>query len=132
MRRHIFRGERLRQERERLGLSQHELARRIGTGPNQVSRYETGESEPSTVQLAYLARELSVTTDYLLGLTDGRDFEVLESDLPPHEREFLTALRQGNAKTILRLMAQTLSNEETPGENPKRPKTTATQVTSDH
>ena len=77
-----FVGERLRQARERRGLSQAELARRIETGPNQITRYENGQAEPSTIQLKRLARYLEVTSDYLLGLSDLSS----TPQLAPHER----------------------------------------------
>lgn len=104
-----FLGERLRQARERRGLSQTELSRRISTGINQVTRYENGQAEPSPVVLKRLASHLEVTSDYLLGLADTPTPPLSTSDLAPHERQLLEALRQGQTGTLLRLVEQALA-----------------------
>ena len=46
--------------------SQAELAKRIGVSTSAVGMYEQGRREPSLMILVHLARELDVTTDYLL------------------------------------------------------------------
>ncbi len=53
----------LRRER---GLSQAELARRLGISASAMGMYEQGRREPSADTLVALARELQVTTDFLL------------------------------------------------------------------
>ncbi len=107
-----FLGERLRQARERRGLSQAELARRIGTGINQIPRYENGQAEPSPSQLKRLARGLEVTSDYLLGLAETPGRVLSNSDLTEQERRLLEALRQGQIHTLLRLLDQALPTGE--------------------
>ena len=52
--------------RESAGLSQAELARRIGVSASSVGMYEQGRREPSLDLVVRLAREFGVTTDYLL------------------------------------------------------------------
>jgi transcriptional regulator with XRE-family HTH domain len=112
-----FLGERLRQARERQGLSQAELARRIGTGVNQIPRYENGQAEPSPMQLKRLARHLEITSDYLLGLADQPNHSLSTPDLTPHERQLLDALRQGELRSFLRLLDQVL-----PADLPRAPR----------
>src|SRR5258708_39209888 len=107
-----FLGERLRHARERRGLSRFKLPRRIGTGINQVTRYENGQAEPSSTLLKRLAHSLDVTSDYLLGLADTPTQLRTSTDLTPHERQLLEALRQGQATTLLRLVNQALSAQE--------------------
>ncbi len=63
-------GEKIRELRTELGLSQKQLAAKIGVATNTVSQYESGKSKTSIDVLANLAVELDTTTDYLLGLTD--------------------------------------------------------------
>lgn len=49
------------------GLTQQELADKIGGSVNDISRYETGRMKPSLDKLVLIADELGTTTDYLLG-----------------------------------------------------------------
>lgn len=114
MRLKALRGERLRQEREKQGLTQQQLGERIGTGVNQVNRYENGNSDPLPYQLKRIAAELQVTTDYLLGLVDTPHGHLQEQELTLQERAFLTALREGRLRTLLRLIEQALPEQEEP------------------
>ena len=59
-------GRRLREARARGGLSQRELATRVGLSPSAVSQIETGASQPSVRTLWALAAELSLSLDELL------------------------------------------------------------------
>ena len=53
----------LRRER---GMSQSELAERLQVSPSAMGMYEQGRREPSAQMLVALARELEVSTDFLL------------------------------------------------------------------
>jgi transcriptional regulator with XRE-family HTH domain len=57
---------RLRLARDRSGLSQLELARRIGVDPIVISRYERGKIMPHTERAIALSRELRVSIGWLL------------------------------------------------------------------
>ncbi len=61
-------GERIRELRTECGLSQKQLATKIGVATNTVCQYESGKSKTSIDVLANLAVELDTTTDFLLGL----------------------------------------------------------------
>jgi len=52
--------------RKRAGLSQEELAARIGVSRQAVSKWELGTAVPELDKLLALAREFNVTTDWLL------------------------------------------------------------------
>jgi transcriptional regulator with XRE-family HTH domain len=54
-------GERLRRERDRLGLSLRELARRLEVSPSLVSQIETGKIQPSVRTLYAIVSELGVS-----------------------------------------------------------------------
>lgn len=60
-------GNRLKAERKRSGLTQEQLAERVGVSRAAVARYEAGEIEPSLKTLVLLADTLRVSTDRLLG-----------------------------------------------------------------
>jgi transcriptional regulator with XRE-family HTH domain len=56
-------GTRLREERERVGISQRELARRIGLSASMISQIESGQSKPSVSTLYAVVTELGVSVD---------------------------------------------------------------------
>ena len=56
-------GERLREERDRRGLSLRELARRCEVSPSLVSQIETGKIQPSVRTLYAIVSELGVSLD---------------------------------------------------------------------
>jgi transcriptional regulator with XRE-family HTH domain len=56
-------GARLRQERDRVGLSLRELARRLEVSPSLVSQIETGKTQPSVRTLYAIVNELGVSLD---------------------------------------------------------------------
>jgi transcriptional regulator with XRE-family HTH domain len=56
-------GTRLREERERVNISQRELARRIGLSASLISQIESGQSKPSVSTLYAIVTELGVSVD---------------------------------------------------------------------
>ena len=62
--------ERLKAQRVKLGLSQKQVADRLGVSPSIVSAYETGERTPSAENLLALSYLYHCSTDYLLGKKD--------------------------------------------------------------
>lgn len=57
----------IKEIREKYGLSQRELALQIGLPPQSMSRYENGQVEPNIETLTKLADFLHVTIDELVG-----------------------------------------------------------------
>lgn len=68
-------GARVRMMRQLLGLTQADLAKKIGVTNQAIATYEKGKREATYKNLIGLSRALGVTTDWLLGE-------------PPHKREF--------------------------------------------
>jgi len=64
-------GQRLREERVRAGLSQRELARRVGLSASLISQLESGQSRPSVGTLYSIVTELGVSLDRVIR---GGDF----------------------------------------------------------
>lgn len=56
---------------QKRGITQKELATRIGITECVMSRYISGEREPKPDVLANIATALSTTSDYLLGIENG-------------------------------------------------------------
>ena len=75
-------GARIAALRREAGLSQAELATRLQVSASALGMYEQGRREPSMETLVRLAKELGVTTDYLLMGTPGeRETEALNTML---------------------------------------------------
>lgn len=93
---------RLIQLRNERHLSQIDLANQLGIGPNQISRYETGQNTPGAEILFDLAVFFDVSADYLLGLTDTR--RNFGSELSEVESRIVRAMRQGDKLEAIRLI----------------------------
>jgi transcriptional regulator with XRE-family HTH domain len=64
-------GARLREERERHGISQRELARRLGVSPSLISQIESGQSRPSVSTLYAIVTELGASLEHVFRGHDG-------------------------------------------------------------
>lgn len=60
-------GTRIRNRRKNIGLSQEQLAARVGTTSDAISEYERGERRLSLEMACKLAQELECDTDWLAG-----------------------------------------------------------------
>jgi transcriptional regulator with XRE-family HTH domain len=59
-------GERLRQERQRRGMTVREIARRVGVSPSLISQIETGKTEPSINTLFAMVSELELSVNEIV------------------------------------------------------------------
>jgi len=64
-------GQRIKEKRQALGLTQEELADNLGTTPQHISAIEQDKRTPSLQLLVKLAEELGATVDYLLTGKEG-------------------------------------------------------------
>jgi transcriptional regulator with XRE-family HTH domain len=62
-------GARLREQRDRLGLTLRELARRLDVSPSLVSQIETGKIQPSVRTLYAMVSELGLSLDEIFELS---------------------------------------------------------------
>lgn len=102
--------QRLKEARDLRGLSQAELAQRSGLQPSAVSHFETGSRKPSFDNLLLLADVLEVTTDFLLGRSEGhRPAEPINH---PFWADYakLSSVNQEVAKNVVRTL---VSNQST-------------------
>lgn len=60
-------GVRIREIRREMGMSQDELATKLGISKQILSRYEVGQRSPKIAQVKKFAEILKVSVDYLLG-----------------------------------------------------------------
>jgi len=68
-------GPRIAALRKAAGLSQAELARQLKISASAMGMYEQGRREPSVQMVVDMARELHVSTDYLLTGQNGTQAE---------------------------------------------------------
>ena len=59
-------GKRIVENRKRLGLTQEQLAERLGVTPQAISKWENGTSDPNTSNLFALAKLYSISVEELL------------------------------------------------------------------
>lgn len=99
-------GERVRTYRKALGMSQTDLAERIGVRFQQVQKYENGSNRIAASRLWQIAEALGVPVNALFETVPGmspdnhaRTSEIIEvvRDLPPQ--------RQSEALSLLRKLA---------------------------
>ena len=62
--------ERIREQRKGHGISQTELANRLGVSLRTISRWELGERSPKASILPQLASALHTTVGYLMGIEE--------------------------------------------------------------
>ena len=62
--------------RDQRGMTQTELAKRLGITRSSVNAWEMGISTPSTQYIVELARLFKVSTDYLLGVASSATVNV--------------------------------------------------------
>lgn len=73
-------GNRIKLLREEFNLKQEDLAKRIDVSPSAIGMYERDLREPNDAITLKLAEFFGVTTDYLLGKSDVRNPEQIDSD----------------------------------------------------
>lgn len=66
-------GGRLREERTKAGISQRELARRLGLSASMISQLESGLSKPSVGTLYAIVTELNLSLDHVIRGEDYKD-----------------------------------------------------------
>lgn len=70
----------LRDVRQRMGLTQAEMSKKLGVARASLSLYETGKQTPDLAFLDRLHRETGMSFDYLMGYTDNYTPETLGMD----------------------------------------------------
>jgi len=86
----------IRALRQARGISQVELAKRLGVTKQSVSNWENDNIQPSVEMVIKLAGVFSVSTDYLLGLERGEylDMTGLSQEKIAHIRQLVDDLRE--------------------------------------
>ncbi len=94
-------GERMAMLRKDRGLKQKELAAFLNVSVAVVPHYEKDDNEPDIDTLIKIAKFYSVSTDYLLGLSD------IPSAPVALEERFLTGIKYKNIFELLQRLSDT-------------------------
>lgn len=99
---------RLKELREKFGLSQIELGNRLGVTQQSVFAWEHGKTSPQIQTAITLAQMYGVSLDYLLGLSDDPKIEkepaVSDDELRAQTMERISALPKPVLLKLLELM----------------------------
>ena len=107
-------GERIEALRKEIGISQAELARRVGVRQSTMNSLIKGNSR-TTRSLVAIARELRTTPAYLSGETDDPDADL--PDVDPNDAawlEQLHSLTPEDREAVLQLMGSLTSRRKKP------------------
>lgn len=100
-------GMRIREERERIGMSQVELARRVGfKNRSSINKIEVGDNGVPVDKLLLIAKELNVSTNYLMGESEWRNEAERNKKLSEWDKKYNTRRMQ-----LLELYDYTLNKE---------------------
>lgn len=86
----IFVDERIKELRKKSGMTQNQLAKRLGVSRNAINSWEMSQSTPSSIYLVELSKIFGVSTDYLLSIDDGIKLDI--SDLNEEEQGIVMKL----------------------------------------
>lgn len=91
--------------RKAKGLSQLNLAEKIGVSRQAISRWEAGIAKPTTDNLKCLGILYNVPLEYLL----NDDFELLHEDLNPIKAESINEAKKKKRRIVLALIVAGLT-----------------------
>lgn len=86
----LFIADRIKSLREKSGMTQSQLAKRLCVSRNAVNSWEMSLSTPSSIYLVELSKIFGVSTDYLLSLDEGVKLDI--TDLNEQEQEMVIRL----------------------------------------
>lgn len=79
---------RLKECREKIGISKQETARRIGISQPAYLRYESGDRKPSLQMTKEIAKVLNTSVDYLVGNSDNSNPTLIEINIDDNSELF--------------------------------------------
>ena len=83
-------GNTLKELRQKAGMTQKDLASKVGVTKSVISYYELSERSPSPEMLMKLAAVFHVSTDYLLGIQPRDTLDL--TGLSAEDKEFVRAM----------------------------------------
>ena len=100
-------GDRLRNLREHIGLTQEDVGKRIGVSKATVNRYETGEIDIKRTIAIKLADVFNVSPAYIMGWSDEKTLKVPSNIMPVDPSQFCDVPIIGRVAAGLQCFAET-------------------------
>ena len=82
-------GEKLRNHRKKLGMTQEEVAEKIGVSPQAISKWEAGDCLPDCFNLKAISDVYNISTDLLLETESSGDIDAVASKIEQLCTEFV-------------------------------------------
>ena len=119
----------LKKAREAIGLTQPQVADKLGISDGTYKNYEQGKREPNNTLLLKIADLYEVTTDYLLGRETKKEPDVLtrlskEYNLSETEKILVSAylsISKSERAKFIETIEKTIENKEQEEKNSKPP-----------
>ena len=99
--------EKLKYLRTEGGLTQCQLAKKLGIGQTTVAAYENGTHEPQLYSLIAYADFFGCSLDYLVGRTDDAGMFCAETYAPPKDEQKLLAVYRSLGGDLKKLLQET-------------------------
>ena len=98
--------EKLKEARERLGITRVEAARRMNIPQSSYVRYEKGDRKPTHATIVQMAQVLGTSVDYLIGKSDDdrADTILVYKEEEPILYEITTGAKEFNEVQLNRLL----------------------------
>lgn len=95
-------GNKLKELRKDTGLTQAELAGKIGIDRGTLANYETNRKKPSYDVLEKLANVLNCSVDYMMGINSKMKSDKIDEDsnLNNETKNFIKTINEFDQKTI--------------------------------
>ena len=94
--------------RKAQGLSQEQLAEKVGVSRQSVSKWESGESIPELERLVEIGKVFNVTTDYLLKESEVDELTIRTEMLEKQQQSLLSETRKAKMKRYRILSCTTI------------------------
>ena len=82
-------GEKLRNHRKKLGMTQEEVAERVGVSPQAISKWEAGDCLPDCFNLKAVSDVYKISADVLLETESSGDLDAVASKIEQLATEFV-------------------------------------------
>lgn len=84
-------GEKLRNHRKRLGMTQEEVAEKVGVSPQAISKWESGDCLPDCFNLKAICAVYNISVDVLLETESDGDIDAVANKIEQLANEFIWA-----------------------------------------